>query len=361
MIIVVLLRGIVNKLDKKGVNRAFGTLIAYLIMFGVIALVAVFMFSPAFGFVEQIKDIISNLPGYIQNIKDLITNLYSQYSHYLENPDIKNFVNDIGSNLGNMGVDIASASANGIIAAGGFAGNFFMVVGMAFVIAFWILIELPAIGRETKKLIKPKYEEDFKIWKIACTKIMTGFIKGTFAQCAVIGLASGVFMWIVGIDNPGAFGCIIFVVNIIPIFGPIIAIIVAIIAGIFKSILMAVIAAVVVGCIQGLVYTFVSPKIMSDSCNIHPVLTLLCLTAGGAVGALMGDAMGSLCGMILAIPFVAVFKSLFIYYYEKRTGRCIVSKHGFFFKGVPYEEGVAHPYNDALAVKKEKTKKNKDK
>ena len=122
-------------------------------------------------------------------------------------------------------------------------------------------------------------------------------------------------------------------------------------AGLFNNFLIALIAAVIIGALQGFVYTFVSPKIMSSSCNIHPVLTLLCLTAGGALGGLMGGLAGSLCGMLLAIPFVAVFKALFVYYYEKRTGLCIVSKDGFFFAGTPYEKGKANPLYDALAIK----------
>lgn len=92
---------------------------------------------------------------------------------------------------------------------------------------------------------------------------------------------------------------------------------------------------------------------MSDSCNIHPILILLCLTAGGALGGVVGGPVGSLVGMLLAIPFVAVFKSLFVYYYEKSTGMRIVSERGVFFKGKPYSEDKAHPMYDALALKPE--------
>ena len=66
IVIVFLLRGIVNGLDNKGCPRAIGTLIAYLIMFAVIVLLFLFMFSPAFGLDEQIKNLIQQAPVYIK-------------------------------------------------------------------------------------------------------------------------------------------------------------------------------------------------------------------------------------------------------------------------------------------------------
>ncbi len=70
VVFVFLLRGIVNTLEKKGLNRVLGTIIAYLIMILVVALVLWFMFSPAFGFAEQVKDMISNIPKYVAIVTD---------------------------------------------------------------------------------------------------------------------------------------------------------------------------------------------------------------------------------------------------------------------------------------------------
>lgn len=69
-VFVFLLRGIVNSLDKKGINRVIGTIIAYLIMVLIVALVLWFMFSPAFGFVEQVKNMIEDIPKYVAIVTD---------------------------------------------------------------------------------------------------------------------------------------------------------------------------------------------------------------------------------------------------------------------------------------------------
>lgn len=189
------------------------------------------------------------------------------------------------------------------------------------------------------------------------TQVMAGFIKGTFLQCAIIGFVSGLVFWILGIGNPGALGCIVGVLNIIPIFGPILGAAIALIGGIFTGIIPAILALVIISAIQGFVYTFISPKIMSNSCNIHPVLILLALTAGGAIGGVMSGPIGGLVGMLLAIPAVAVVKSLFVYYYEKRTGVRIVSKEGFLFQGDPHDTEEANPFFDALSMSPEEYEK----
>ena len=351
IVFVFLLRGIVNSFEKRGINRALGTLFAYIIMLIVVGLIILFMFSPAFGFMDQVAGIIEDIPKYIAIITDWAKNLYSQYGHILKDQNVQKWINDTTAALSAAGGDIAAASANGILSVGGFFGSMFMALGIALVIAFWVLIELPAIGRETKKLIPQKFREDSKLWQVSCTHVMAGFIKGTFLQCFIIGVISGLTFWILGVPNSGALGCIVGVLNIIPIFGPILASVIALIGGLFNSLLVGLLCLGIVAAVQGLVYTFVSPKIMSSSCNIHPVLTLLCLTAGAGIGGAMSGVVGSLVGMLLAIPFVAVFKSFFVYYYEKATGICLITEDGFLFKGTPYSKEKAYPLYDALEIK----------
>ena len=102
--------------------------------------------------------------------------------------------------------------------------------------------------------------------------------------------------------------------------------------------------------IQQVVYTFISPKLMGESVDIHPALTFIALMAGSGVGTAMGGLTGALVGALLSIPLVAIAKSIFVYYFEKRTGRRIVSEDGVFFKGAPIaDEDKFDPIADATS------------
>ena len=63
----------------------------------------------------------------------------------------------------------------------------------------------------------------------------------------------------------------------------------------------------------------------------------------------MSGLIGSVFGMLVAIPAVAVAKAVFVYYFEKRTGRRLVAADGVFFKGAPSEGDAVDPLADVAA------------
>lgn len=351
-IIVFVLRGTVNKLEEIGINRTVGTAIGYVIMFAVLALVAFLLFSPGVGMNTQFANLIENVPVYVQGISDWANDIYARYAYMLEDESVRAFVTDVQASAMEWAGDFAKNSASGAIAFGTGLANAFMAIGFALVVAFWILMQLPQLGRECKRLVGDAHAEDLEMLHITFTRVMGGYIKGTLLQCAIIGVACGILFAVLGIPNSMALGGITGILNIIPIIGPWLGGGLAAIVGIFVSPLVAVIAILGTIVIQQFVYTFISPKIMSDSVDIHPALTLIALMAGSALGGAMGGLSGSLVGMLASIPAVAVAKSVFVYYFEKRTGRRLVSKDGVFFLGTPSssEDGDApNPIADATS------------
>ena len=85
---------------------------------------------------------------------------------------------------------------------------------------------------------------------------------------------------------------------------------------------------------------------MSNSVDIHPALVILALMVGSAIGFAMSGFVGSFIGMLLSIPLAAAAKSIFVYYFEKRTGRAILAPEGIFFKGET-RGGEVNPLADA--------------
>ena len=351
-IIVFVLRGTVNKLEEIGINRTVGTAIGYVIMFAVLALVAFLLFSPGVGMNTQFANLVENVPVYVQGISDWANDMYARYAYMLEDESVRAFITDVQASAMEWAGDFAKNSASGAIAFGTGLANAFMAIGFALVVAFWILMQLPQLGRECKRLVGDARAEDLEMLHITFTRVMGGYIKGTLLQCAIIGVACGILFAVLGIPNSMALGGITGILNIIPIIGPWLGGGLAAIVGIFVSPLVAVIAILGTIVIQQFVYTFISPKIMSDSVDIHPALTLIALMAGSALGGAMGGLPGSLVGMLASIPAVAVAKSVFVYYFEKRTGRRLVSKDGVFFLGTPSssEDGDApNPIADATS------------
>lgn len=334
-VFVFCLRGMVNKLERRGMNRVLGTTLAYVAMFVVVGVIGLLLFSPMFGLSDQFRSLIESVPHYVDGIMAWANDMYSRYSDILGDEQIKHIFDSVQGSFGEWASSLASMSASGLVNVGAGAANAVTAIGFALVIAFWILMALPALGREVRRLAGSKHREDMEFLHFTFTRVMGGYIKGTLIQCLIIGVACGVLFTVIGVPNAAAIGGITGVLNILPIIGPWLGGGAAAIMALFASPLAAIIALAGTIIIQQVVYTFISPKIMGDSVEIHPALMIFALMCGSAIGMAMSGLLGALVGMLVSIPAVAVLKACFAYWFEKRTGRTLIADDGVFFQGDP--------------------------
>lgn len=345
-IIVFCLKGPVNALEKKGISRVWGSCVSFLLL--IVALILLFwlLFSPSLGLGGQFASLIETIPGQINDLTHWLNQMYSQYSYIFQDDRVNSWINDTLKSIGGWFSSIASVSAEGVMSAGSSVANTALVLGFSLVVSFWVLIELPALGREIKRLFGPRYHDDLNIIYLTGTRVMGGYIKGTLLQCLLIGVGCGIGYAVMGIPSAAALGVITGLLNIIPVIGPWLGGAVAALISLFVSPLIALISLIYTIVIQQVVYTFISPKIMGNSVDIHPTLVILALMTGSALGFAVSGFLGSIVGMLVSIPAVAAAKSLFVYYFEKKTGRIIVSEDGVIFKGEP-SGSEANPVADA--------------
>lgn len=349
VVFVFILRSPVNWLDKHGVNRVVGTTLSYVLLLAIISLLIFVMFSPTFGLSAQFEDLAKSLPSYIEAFRDWAMGLYEKYANVFQSDTISTWINDVTASVGGFLQSFASTTASGLVAAGASLANIVMCIGFALVIAFWMLIDLPKLGREVYRIIGDKYRSDADVIHLTVTRVMGGYLRATIIQCGIIGVACGVMFALLGVPSPAAFGVITGLLNIIPIVGPWLGGALAFVASVTVNPIVGIISLVGTIVIQQVIYTFVSPKLMGESVDIHPALTFIALMAGSGIGAATGGLVGALVGALLSIPLVAMGKALFVYYFEKRTGRRIVSEDGVFFRGVPSEGAELDPVTDATS------------
>ena len=75
---------------------------------------------------------------------------------------------------------------------------------------------------------------------------------------------------------------------------------------------------------QQITEIFVQPRVMSEQVDLHPLLVIFSLLAGGTLFGFSG--------LVLAIPVAAIGKGLFVYYFEKYTDSKLSTEDGAFFR-----------------------------
>ena len=349
VVFVFILRGPVNWLDKHGVNRTLGTVISYVLFVAILTLLGFVIFSPTFGLSAQFEDLAKGLPSYIESFQRWSAGFYNQYADMLQSDTVNQWIANVTSSIGEFVQSFATTTASGLVAASASLANIVMCMGFALVIAFWMLIDLPKLGREAYRIIGDKRHGDAEVLYLTVTRVMGGYLRATLIQCAIIGIACGVMFTLLNVPSPAAFGVITGLLNVIPIVGPWLGGGLAFVASVTTSPVVGVIALVGTIIIQQFIYTFVSPKLMGESVDIHPAITFVALMAGSGVGTATGGLTGALVGALLSIPLAAMAKSLFVYYFEKKTGRRILAEDGVFFRGVSNEGEPFSPIADATS------------
>ncbi len=324
---------VVDFLEEKKIPRVLGTLIAFLIGLALISLVFA-LFMPLI--VEQLTSLVNNIPNYVVQTQIWVNSLYSQYGQIVvNNAEVQDAIRKIANSVGNAAMAIVNQAGGGIVSAGSSFVGGLAVSFMALVVAFWLTMDLPKFKREIIVMVGPKRAEEFEIMTSVCSRALGGYLKGLIISSTCTGVLAGLGFWIIGIPYAGLLGLITGLLNIIPFIGPWTGGAIAALMGLFVNPLAAVLSIVVTILAQQLTDTFVSPLVMKQAVSIHPALVIIGLAAGGALGGVLG--------MIFAVPAIAAVKGVFVYYFERNTGRQLINEDGALFEGKPFNTPDGNP------------------
>ncbi len=322
--IVFVLNPGVNFFEKHRVSRPLGSFIMFVAMFAILAAL-VFAIIPSL--IEQISSIVKMLPTYYQELTGWFTDIRSRYADLFADPTISAMMNAVSQQVSNALGSLASISFSEIASAGGEIANSFVVLSVSLVVSFWILLDYHRMAREMHILVGPRHDKEFTFVATVCSRVLTGYIKGTLIGCLCVGILSGVGYWICGIPYAAVLGLLTGIFTVVPYIGPVVAGIVVALFALFNG-FWACVLSILISCVaQWIVATFISPRIMSSTVSLHPCIVLVVLIAGGALGGVFG--------MLVAIPVTAIAKDIFVYFFEKKTGRQLVGNDGALFKGKP--------------------------
>lgn len=326
---------IVNWLERHRVPRGAGALIGLIVvMVGLILLFAL-VIPMVTG---QLIDLLRDAPSKFSALGAWVVRMESKYA-------VVEHLNDIVQldSIFTAAQDIVNQALSGLLAAvrdgivpmvNNIASTVFIVF-LGFVLAFWLACDYPRINEEICRVLPEGKADDYRLVVAVVSRSVGGYLRSTVINSVIQGFLAFVGFTIVGHPYAGAMGVLSGVLNIIPVVGPSISAALASLIALVYSPIMALWTMVMAMLSQNITDNVIAPKINQSTMQVHPVLSLTALV--------VGSTFGGAAGMIVALPLVAVIKSLFIFYFETRTGEQIVSYEGALFRGAPFRDAQGNP------------------
>ena len=271
--------------------------------------------------VSSIILFIDSIPEHWEGVVQLIYNFNAlELLDWQINPE--NIFNYLFSLLGYISIEWIAAPFSAIIG----AANVVFRGLIAFIASIYIMIEKEKCKAYIDKLLRIFTSDRFRITtkeifsglnrnlrQYIHTQTLGGIILGLMSMIALIIMGSPFFLLI---------GIMLWIANYIPYFGSVIATIIAILIVAFtQGATMGLIAAIALLLIQQVEVNIIQPKLMSSAFSMSPLLVIISISIGGAIGGILG--------MIVVIPIVAVLKDMFegivAYYERKKFGTAIAS------------------------------------
>jgi predicted PurR-regulated permease PerM len=303
LVIVFLMNGLVDRLQRAGVPRWGGTLIA---MLGLIVAIIVFVWLILGALIEQLGALIGGLPEIADAVAEWILSLPLPAG---VDDAIIGWLEGLPEAFPEFLAGLFGAFASGVA---GFVALVFAWAGIPFWI-FYALSDSPALLRGLRVAVPGSFRHSvFAILQIL------GDVFGAWARGTAI-IAGIVFVpFVIGFSLFGLlidpdigdyallFAVTLAVSELIPVIGPILAvipilIITAVIAGV-PGVVAVGLLFIVVEQIDGAV---VQPKVQSHALDLHPAIILPALVVGSALAGLMGA--------IMALPLAAAARQTVAY------------------------------------------------
>jgi predicted PurR-regulated permease PerM len=270
----------IEALRRRGLPRALGLTLHYLVLF---ALVGLFLWVVVPRAIDQVQRAVGSTDQ-----------IHQQATHS------KGIKHEVLAAIDRRLRELPSAGELFHPAVEVTIKAFEVLVGIFFVFAtaaYWIFERERAVDFAASLLPRPKRKKLRDTWNLIDLKL-GAFVRGQAVLIVLVGTVLSIAFWAVGEPYFILIGAFAGIVEIIPVIGPLAAGTLAVAVGFTESWHVALAAGICVLAVRLLEDYLVLPRVLGEAVGLSPLLVLVSVTS---VGILFGA-----FAVILAVPLVAV-------------------------------------------------------
>ena len=291
----------VSWFERRGRSRAFGTVA---ITLAAVLLVALILLLVVPILVRQVTELGQRLPTYEAQVeakvRPILERLQAQYPEQFDTIRLKaeetvrekwpQMLQGTVSWLGN----VFSSFLNFLL--------FILDLVFVPVFAFYLLIDFPKLKRGIVNLVPVPYRPRILERVGEVNQVVSSFLRGQLVIALILAAINGIGLTLLGVPMGLLLGIIAGLANMIPYMALVVGLAPALLLSWIESQSLATLVGVVLvfSAAQLLEGTFLSPRILSKSVDLHPVWVLLAIIVGGRLFGVVG--------MLVAVPAAAAIQ-----------------------------------------------------
>jgi predicted PurR-regulated permease PerM len=334
LLIIYMLNPLVSNLERRGVRRAIGAVLVYVVVVGTVVLLVI-AFTPFFS--RQAQEFAEDWPQFRRDAAHTLVGMADGLNDSLA-LDV-----DTDQIYCLLGVDethdpeapskdrcdvLTRGLREGLTHQAGRATEIgftlleaILVFVIAPLIALYMLIDLPKLQHDILQLVPPDYRDEVADLAGKVGRILGSFFRGQLFLAFIVGVLSAIGFWAVDLPFWLIAGVVVGVFNLVPAFGGFLGAGFAfLVAALVGDPHIGLLAALVVLAVQLVHNRLLHPYVMHAGVNLHPVSVIVSILAGGAVAGVWG--------ILLSVPAVAVAKLLLAHFWETRVMGAEVTPFG---------------------------------
>jgi predicted PurR-regulated permease PerM len=272
--------------DRLPLGRGATILVVYVAFFVAVVGLAVVIVPAA---IAQGQKIVASLPTFLDTVRS--------WSSTLRPAILGQSVRELTDSVGSIFAQPAKADPNQVVRVGAAAVETAVSIATLLTVVFFWLLEHARLQRYILAYLPADRRAGVRdAWNEVETRLGL-WVRGQLTLMAVMGTAAGIAYTVLGVPGALLLGLIAALTEAIPIIGPLLGAVPAILVAATVSPQLALIVAGVYVVIQLIEGSVLVPLIMRNTIGISPLLVLVSLLIGGAVGGLVGA--------FLAVPVAA--------------------------------------------------------
>ncbi len=298
--IVFLLEPVVRAFERMRMPRPVAAILALLALIAlVLAIVALVL--PKFR--EQAAEVGQQLPDLylagIDWVRDVGGRLGLNVDELLSEEAIELWLNDPANQETVQNLLLGFGAGAGQVIRG--VAEAVAVLGLAPVLALYILIDLEKFKANTLEITPPRHREEFAFVSGQVGTALGSFVRGQLLVAVIVGFASSLGMWLIDLPFWLLIGIIAGFLNLIPFLGPVVGgALAALVALLNGDLTQAIWAVLIFTAIQQVDNHVITPLVQRTRVNLSPLVIVLALVIGGSVAGLLG--------VLVAVPMTAAIR-----------------------------------------------------